>query len=209
LCTDPGQNADGVADVLYGVVSPSARLPVTVYGLDYLDRLGGPGQEVNYHLAPPLSPVGKTYRYLDPKRDKPLWSFGFGIGYSSFAYSALAVRSAAAGGATVTAAVANTGNVSAAEVSQLYISSTCSPALPFPTPRLSLRGFVKNYLSPGAKAALRFELTSDDFAISFEDGTRKVPPTCSYTLSVGGAQPDDAHATSNVLTRAGFVPKGR
>ena len=64
------------------------------------------------------------------------------------------------------AAVANTGNVSAAEVSQLYVSSTCSPALPFPTPRLSLRGFVKNHLAPGTKAALRFELTSDDFAIS-------------------------------------------
>ena len=202
----PGQNADGVADVLYGVVSPSARLPITVYGLNYLDRLGGPGAEVNYHLAPPLSPVGKTYRYLDPVQDPPLWSFGFGIGYSRFAYSNLSVRKTEAGGAIVTAAVANIGNVSAAEVSQLYVSSQCVPALPFPIPRLSLRAFVKNHLLKGEKLSLRFELTNDDFKISSEDGARSVPPSCRYTLSVGGAQPGDVHATSNVLNHVGFKP---
>eukprot|EP01044_Picomonas_judraskeda_P013239 COSAG03_NODE_1978_length_3268_cov_5.872831_4_plen_542_part_01 len=125
----PGQNADGIADVLYGVVSPSARLPVTVYGLNYLDRLGGPSAEVNYHLAPPLSPVGKTYRYLDPRQDPPLWGFGFGLSYSLFAYSQLHVQATQTGGAIVTAAVTNIGNVTSAEISMLWLSSQCSPGV--------------------------------------------------------------------------------
>eukprot|EP01047_Picozoa_sp_COSAG01_P001363 COSAG01_NODE_30_length_36127_cov_41.433234_37_plen_1982_part_00 len=195
----PGQNADGVADVLFGAVSPSARLPLTVYGLDYLQKLGGPTQEINYHLAPPLSPVGKTYRYY---RDEALWSFGYGLSYTTFEYQGLSVTKSL----VVTAHVTNTGQVQGAEVSQLYIAPQCTPVLSFPTPLRSLRGFAKNLLAKGETAALRFELTTDDFAISFDDGSRHVPPQCSYTVSVGGSQPGDPHAPSTVLSQAGFRP---
>ena len=203
----PGQNADGVADVLFGAVSPSAKLPLTIYALDYLEKQGGPHQEVNYHLAPPLSPVGKTYRYLNTTTDTPLWSFGFGLSFSSFTYSALSVTASVGGGAIATATVANTGGVDAAEVSMLYISPHCTGLGGLTLPLISLRRFVKNMLAKGEKKALRFVLGTDDFAVSMEDGSREVPTSCSFTVSVGSSQPGDPNAKAEVLSKSGFKPK--
>ena len=203
----PGQNADGVADVLFGAVSPSAKLPLTVYALDYLEKQGGPNQEVNYHLAPPLSPVGKTYRYLNAKTDTPLWSFGFGLSYSTFEYTLLAVTASAGGGAIATATITNTGGVDAAEVSMLFISPRCTGLVGLTLPLISLRRFVKNMLAKGEKKVLSFVLDADDFAVSMEDGSRAVPTSCTSTVSVGGSQPGDPHATAAVQSKSGFKPK--
>jgi hypothetical protein len=71
-----GQSAGyGVADVVWGARSPSARFPVTVYEADYLNKVG---PILDYSST---SGVGRTYRYLDTTKSKPIFKFGFGLSY--------------------------------------------------------------------------------------------------------------------------------
>ena len=129
-------------------------------------------------------------------------ALGFGFGHSS-----LAVTASAGGGAVATATVTNTGGVDAAEVSMLYISPYCTGLGGLTLPLISLRRFAKSMLAKAEKKALRFVLGADDFAVSMEDGSRAVPASCTSTVSVGGSQPGDPHATAGVLSKSGFKPK--
>ena len=57
--------------------------------------------------------------------------------------------------------------------------------------------------------SIHFSLGADDFALSMEDGSRTIPPSCEYALHVSGHQPDDelGAAASNVVSRVGFKPR--
>lgn len=191
-----GQEAGhGLTDVLWGAVSPSARLPVTVYAPDYVNQVGG---MLDYNMT---SGVGRTYRYLNNSASPPLFHFGFGLSYSHFHYSDLQVTlqpptqqpedqpsNSSAVFAHATATVTNVGAVAAAEVCQLYVYVPQQPDVV--TPAASLQGFNRVLLAPGASARLSFSLTAWQMGTVATDGSRSVRRG-SYTISVGGHQPGD------------------
>jgi len=162
-----------VAATLSGKNNPAGRLPVTFY--KSVDQL------------PPFedySMKGRTYRYFT---GDPLWSFGYGLSYTSFRYSGLSLPASIAAGGPLTTevTVTNTGKVAGDEVTQLYLN--------FPqidgAPLRALRGFQRVHLDAGESKKLRFELSPRDLSMVTSDGTPIVADG-AYSLFVGGGQPD-------------------
>ncbi|WP_372859430.1 glycoside hydrolase family 3 C-terminal domain-containing protein [Sphingobium lactosutens] len=170
----PGQSGGtAVADAMLGKTNPSGRLPLTFYrSVDDLPAFD------DYLME------GRTYRYF---AGKPVYPFGYGLSYTSFAYAPVAVTRATQGDAvvTVTTQVRNTGKVSGAEVAQLYLN--------FPnvkgTPRIALRGFQRVELQPGESRNLFFTLSARDLSTVTLHGVRQMLAG-HYRVSVGSAQPD-------------------
>ena len=171
----PGEEGGNAgADVLFGDYNPAGRLPVTyVNGLDQLP----PFRE--YAMA------GRTYRYM---KDKPLYPFGFGLSYSTFAYSNLTLdRAVVKADETieVKVTVRNTGKLAGDEVVQMYIRDLAASV---PVPRLHLEGFQRINLKAGARRVVSFTVTSAQLSVIDEQGRRKVEPG-AFEISVGGGQP--------------------
>ena len=171
----PGEEGGAaVAETLSGKNNPSGRLPVTFYkGVDQLPNFE------DYAMA------NRTYRYFD---GKPLYAFGYGLSYTKFNYSDVAVSapSVTAGqplGADVT--VANTGKVVGDEVVQLYLKFPPEKG----APRIALRGFQRIHLEAGASQKVHFDLTPRDLGMVTENGNPIIAQG-DYILSIGGGQPD-------------------
>ena len=169
-----GQDAGtAIADILSGAYNPSGRLPVTFYtGVKEL-----PAFE-DYAMA------GRTYRYF---KGKPLYPFGYGLSYTSFAYSGVKLSAAtlkAGENLGVDVDVKNTGKVAGDEVAQLYLTFPGTPGMP----GKALRGVQRLNLQPGESSIVHFDLTPRDLSSVTEQGDVKVQPG-AYTLSVGGGQP--------------------
>ncbi len=165
-----------IAETLAGDNNPAGRLPVTFYkGVDQLPEFS------DYSMA------RRTYRYFD---GAPLYPFGFGLSYTSFAYSKLALSkpSLEAGEPlTVTADVTNTGARDGDEVVQVYLGFPTFPRLPG-APRHALRGFTRVHLKAGESRNVRFTLDDRDLSHVDEAGVRRVLAG-RYRVAVGGGQP--------------------
>ncbi len=162
----PGQaGGAALADIVFGMVSPSGRLPLTFY--HSIDEL--PAFE-DYNMA------GRTYRYYG---GEPLYPFGFGLSYAKFTYEGASIED---GLATVT--VKNEGAVAADEVVQVYVKLD-SPDAP-PNPRLC--GFARVRLSAGEAKQVRVALDKDTF-FAIDQAGQKVS-VAHGTLYIGGSQPD-------------------
>ena len=170
----PGQSGGlAIANVLSGKTNPAGRLPLTFYrGLDELPRFD------DYSMK------GRTYRYFT---GTPVYPFGFGLSYASFAYAPLALQPASEGaenGLRVTAQVSNTGQRAGDEVVQLYLNFPDTPGVP----RVALRGFRRVTLQPGERRTVIFDLNPRDLSAVGADGTRQVMAG-AYRVSVGSGQP--------------------
>ncbi|NJD18561.1 MAG: glucan 1,4-alpha-glucosidase, partial [Gemmatimonadetes bacterium] len=185
----PGQAAGtALADVLFGDQNPAGRLPVTFYRS--VDQL------------PPFSDYsmeGRTYRYF---RGEPLFPFGHGLSYTTFAYDGLETPARVATGDDVEVAVRvrNTGARGGEEVVQLYVTDVEASA---PVPVRSLAGVRRISLQPGEVRTVRFTLTPRQLSLIDARGDRVVEPGW-FEVSVGGKQPGfrgvaDA-ATTGVVT---------
>jgi beta-glucosidase len=147
-----------IAETLAGVNNPAGRLPVTFYK--------------SVEQLPPFTDYamrGRTYRYF---KGEPLYPFGFGLSYSTFAYSGLSAKRTPSG-AEIRATVKNTSARDGDEVVQLYVGGGSEGEAPI----RSLRGFQRTHLQPGESREVRFTLGSDDL------------PTSAVDVSVGGGQP--------------------
>lgn len=171
----PGQaGGDAIADVLFGDYNPGGRLPVTFY--KSADDL--PPFE-DYRMA------GRTYRYF---RGEPLFPFGYGLSYTTFAYSnlRLSARKIRTDQAlTVGVDVQNTGERGGDEVVQLYVSDLIASV---PVPIRQLAGFDRIHLAPGETKAVTFTLTPRQLALIDDRGQRVVEPG-AFEVAVGGCQP--------------------
>jgi len=170
----PGQNGGLAAgNILSGKTNPSGRLPLTFYrSIDELPPFG------DYNMT------GRTYRYY---AGKPVYAFGYGLSYTTFAYAPLTVEPTgtdASRGIRVSTTVHNTGGRTGDEVAQLYLNF---PAIPG-TPRIALRGFQRLTLKPGESRAISFDLSPRDLSAVSVDGIRQVFAG-QYQVSVGSAQP--------------------
>ena len=163
-----------IAETLSGKNNPAGRLPVTFYK----DVHQLPHFE-NYAMK------GRTYRYFD---GEPLWPFGYGLSYTTFSYSDLALpHSPLNAGDSLDAAVTvtNTGKTAGDEVVQLYLKFPDAPGAPI----RALRGFQRIHLEPGAQQRVDFHLNPRDLNMVTELGDIIVAQG-KYTVSIGGGQPD-------------------
>jgi len=172
----PGEEGGtAVAEALFGEFSPAGRLPVTV--VRSLDDL--PPFE-DYRMQ------GRTYRYLDRA---PLWPFGFGLSYTSFAYSGLRLaREQVRAGESleVRATVTNTGSRPGDEVAQVYLSDLEAS---LPVPVRALAGFRRVHLEPGESQEVAFTLAPEQLCLISEDGKPVLEPG-RFRVTVAGSQGD-------------------
>ena len=170
----PGQAAGtALAEVLFGDVNPSGRLPVTFYRS--LDQL------------PPFSDYrmqGRTYRYF--KAD-PLYPFGHGLSYTHFAYDNLQLSQTVSAEEPLSFSVdvKNVGSRPGEEVVQLYVSDAKASV---PVPIRSLQGFQRIYLEPDQKKTVSFRLKPHQLSLINRNGERMIEAG-RYTISIGGKQP--------------------
>ncbi len=143
--------ADALADILTGDVNPSGKLPITYprYPNDLVNYIHKPSEGGG-------NPQGGEY--------DPQWQFGFGLSYTTFAYSDLHInKNSFAPGETadITVSVKNTGSREGKEVVQLFVSDLVASL----TPDVKrLRGFEKVDLKPGESKTVTFHLPMKDLA---------------------------------------------
>jgi beta-glucosidase len=177
----PGEEGGAaVADVIFGDINPSGRLPITFP--KSLDQL--PAFE-DYAMSGSGGGKGRTYRYM---KEEPLWPFGFGLSYAKFEYRDLhmePVKLTKNGIADAHFTIENTGKVAGDEVVQLYITA---PSGTKDAPRASLKALRRVHLEAGAKLDVTMRIGRDMFTLVDEKGD----PTWlsgSYTIHIGGCSP--------------------
>jgi len=171
----PGeQGGKAVADIIFGDVVPSGKLPITF--------------PVSTNQLPPYddySMKGRTYRYMT---EKPLYPFGFGLSYTSFRFDSitLSAPSVSAGG-TVKASVtvSNTGKYDADEVIQIYVSFDNRKADDQIT---SLCGFRRISIPSGKSETAVFDLPASAFETVNSEGDHVLIPGI-YTVTAADAAP--------------------
>jgi beta-glucosidase len=171
----PGQaGGKALAEVLFGDANPGGRLPVTFYR--------------SVHDLPPFEDYkmeGHTYRYF---RGEPLYAFGHGLSYTTFAYRNLRLskkRLTPGDSLTVSVEVANTGARAGDEVVQIYL---CDVEASVPVPIRQLVAFKRVHLDAGERRELSFVLTPDQFSLIDEDGNCVIEAG-RFQIAVGGRQP--------------------
>jgi beta-glucosidase len=152
-----------IADILFGDVTPSGRLPFT-----YPRRLQDTPAFINYPGENGHVRYGEGlfvgYRYYDAKGIEPLFPFGYGLSYTDFSYGSLALNRAECGPEDTLEArvtVTNTGSRPGQEVVQLYIRDEEASLR---RPLKELKHFAKVRLQPGEEQTLTFTLSRDDLA---------------------------------------------
>ncbi len=145
------EEGHGLADVLFGSYSPAGRLNQTwPTGDAQLPPM------MDYNIR-----HGRTYMYVEKK---PLYAFGYGLSYTTFAYEDLRLSASgvkADGKVEVTVKVKNTGARAGGEVVQMYVQHLGSAVQ---RPQLELKGFERVHIEPGAEKEVVFELEPRDLA---------------------------------------------
>jgi len=171
----PGEEGGtAVADIIFGKISPSGKLPVTFP--KSLDQL--PPYE-NYSMK------GRTYKYMNVD---PLYPFGFGLSYTNFTYGEVKVSSTKISkkdNLVVSVKVTNSGKVKSDEVVQLYVSDLAASV---EVPNFQLINMKRITLEPGESTEVSFQLTPKAFEIVKNDGTRVVE-SGEFKIYVGGSSP--------------------
>jgi len=175
-----------VADLLFGKVSPSGKLPLTFYHNEALSEMP---DFTDYSM------VNRTYRYYT---GKPLYPFGYGLTYGDVSATAV---TATREKAVVT--VKNDGKYATDEVVQLYIrdnGSEFAPTNPI------LCGFARVNLAAGEEKTVEVAIEPTALTVVNAEGER-VPGSGSWTLYAGGGQPDarTAELTGKTCVSAALV----
>ncbi len=182
----PGVEAgNGVADVLFGNVNPSGKLPVT------FPRSAGqiPIYYAHKNTGRPIDEKEKhSSKYLDVP-NTPLYPFGFGLSYTTFTYSSLAVappKVSVSGTVKVTVRVLNSGARPGTETVQMYVRDDVGSVT---RPVRELRGFRRVTLAPGESSLVSFDLPVSTLGV-MDAQWRKVIEPGSFTVYVGGNSAD-------------------
>ena len=188
-CWFPGQEfGNSLADILFGVVNPSGKLPTT-----FPKKLSDtpafptyPGKDMQMDYEEGLF-IG--YRWYDREAIEPLFPFGHGLSYTTFEYSNLRAipPKGESSVAAFEVAVKNSGNVSGKEIVQGYVGSSSSQ---IERPNKELKKFDKVFLAPGESKKVIFELSERDLSFwNVETNTWQVEPA-EYIFSIGSSATD-------------------
>ncbi len=213
----PGEsNGTALASVLFGATDPGGHLPVT-FPTDLSQvpastpsQFPGTGGEVQYSEG-----LDVGYRYYDANNETPLFPFGYGLSYTTFAFSHLRVNpqevmndtsnpgttachcnGQSSSQVTVSATVTNTGQVAGSDVAQLYLDDPAAAGEP---PR-QLKGFQKVTLQPGQSTTVHFTLSGHDLSYWNDKASGWVVPDGTFGVYVG-----DSSALANLPLRDRFT----
>jgi beta-glucosidase len=175
MAYNPGsEGGQAIADVLFGDVSPSGKLPITypryanmLFTYDHKTLEGDEGASAPLYA--------------------PQFEFGYGLSYASYAYSDLQVAPPTAEGnqkIQVAVTVKNTGDRAGKEIVQLYLNEQAASITP---PLKRLKRFAKIYLQPGETRRYTFELSREDLSFINAENKRVVEPGL-FRVQIGGLQ---------------------
>lgn len=179
------EQGNAIADVLFGRVNPSGKLPTT-FPQRYQDNpayINFPGENGKVRYGEGLF-VG--YRYYDRKGIEPLFPFGFGLSYTTFDYANLSV-SADGDDYAVTLDITNSGSVAGSEVVQLYVHDDVSSLV---RPDKELKAFAKVALAPGETRRVTLTLRRDDLAFYDPAAGKWIVEAGTFELLVGASAAD-------------------
>ncbi|KAK3377960.1 beta-glucosidase [Podospora didyma] len=213
----PGElSGRALTSILYGKSNPSGRLPYTIARNETDYPVLGPDLPQGQFLKFPQSNFSEgtllDYRHFDAKNITPRYEFGFGLSYTTFNYSNLAIEKANTtssgnstalfaeypsgavreGGPTdlwdvlfrVSADITNVGNADGAEVAQLYVGIPGSDSV------RQLRGFEKPFINATETATVRFELTRRDLSVWDTNAQKWKLGSGKYNITVGRSSRD-------------------
>lgn len=171
----PGaRGGKAIAEILFGKVSPSGKLPVTFYrSTEDLPEF------TDYSMK------GRTYRYLEKE---PLYPFGYGLSYGDIRITHARVTNPVTKTSDIELEieVENKGRIAADEVVQVYIKDLDSPLA---VRNHSLCGFTRVSLAPGEKKVVGMRVANSAMSVVDEQGERHIDST-RFALYVGTCQPD-------------------
>ena len=179
------ESGNAVGDVLFGDVNPSAKLPVT------FPRAVGQ-VPIYYSMLPSGRPGTVEDKYTNKYIDLPLgplYPFGFGLSYTRFEYSNLAVS-----GMTIGADIRNAGSRAGEEIVQLYVNR---PVSAVSRPLKLLKGFKRIALAPGETKRVTFTIKPDDLQVWSANGW--TVERGKYNVWIG---PDSAHGLAGTFDYA-------
>jgi beta-glucosidase len=163
--------------VLFGDVNPAGRLPITF-----------PIAEGQLPLVYDHKPTGRGDDYVD-LTGQPLFPFGFGLSYTTFAYSDLAIEPdtiAATGRSLVRCRVQNTGDRAGDEVVQLYVRDEMASVA---RPVIALKGFRRLHLEPGEARDVAFSIDPAALGLRDREGRWTVEPG-AFRIALGASSKD-------------------
>jgi beta-glucosidase len=204
LAWEPGEEGGtAIADVLSGKVNPSGKL-ATTFPASYTDVPSAknfPGKEFQEKATTTV--MGRSvpaeviyqegiyvgYRYYTTFKVKPAYEFGYGLSYTSFAYSNLRLSSETFNGQlTASVTISNTGNVAGKEVAELYLGAAKGE---LDKPAEELKGFAKTrLLKPGESQTLTFTLNAEDLASFNTVQSSWVTDAGKYDIRIGASSED-------------------
>ncbi len=182
------ESGNALASVLFGDVNPSGRLPFT-----FPKKL----EDVSAHALKDYRADAETYgegifvgyRWYDSKKIQPLFPFGHGLSYTSFAYGEPQVSGTMTNNSTLTVQIpiTNTGQRAGAEVVQLYLHAV-APTVQ--RPDQELKGFTRLILAPGETKMAEFKLTMRDLSYwSVDEKGWKADPG-TFEIRIGASSRD-------------------
>lgn len=196
----PGQECgNAIADVLFGDVNPSGRLPLTLPKRleDNPAYINYPGENGKVYYGEGIF-VG--YRYYDKKKIEPLFPFGYGLSYTTFAYRNLRLSATeidADEDLQVSVDVQNTGTRAGQEVVQLYVRDLESSLM---RPEKELKGFAKVSLEPGETKTVTLTLNRESLAYYDDLARQWVAEAGEFEVLVGSSS-RDIHASARFILK--------
>ena len=201
-----GQAAGGaIADILFGEVNPSGKLaesfPVKISDNPSYLYFPGSRNKVEYSEG-----IFVGYRYYEKKQLNPLFPFGFGLSYTSFAYTGIETSSddmADSETLKVSVTVKNTGSATGKEIVQLYVRDKESTIA---RPEKELKGFAKVSLAPNEEKTVSFTLDKRAFAYWDEESNGWQVESGEFEIFAGGSS-DNTPLKKTVTVNSSYARK--
>jgi beta-glucosidase len=188
------EGGNALADVLFGNVNPSGKLPMTFpEKLDDSPAHAMASYPDENLLIEHKEDIYVGYRYFDTYDVEPAFAFGHGLSYTTFEYSDLSGEPKD-NGFEISFTITNTGEVTGKETAQIYVADDESS---LPRPAKELKAFEKVELKPGASTTVKVHLGDDAFSYYDDQQGKWVKESGSFTISVGSSSRDIRLTTSD------------
>jgi beta-glucosidase len=196
----PGQEGgNALADILFGDVNPSGKLPITIMKRreDASDFGTYPGTK---SLADYKEGIFVGYRHFDKNNIEPLYPFGFGLSYTTFDMTDLKLSSpvmSVKDSINVNVAVSNTGKIAGDEIVQLYIADEEASV---EREVKSLKGFKRVHLMPGEHQTVSFKIDSSALSFFDEKSGKWIAEPGKFDVLIG-------NSSRNIILKETFMLK--